>query len=293
VEVLASRPGYLTAIVSSPATVAVAPGVIHNLRVPEITGKAIAGHTLKASTGSWSITPDTVTYTWYAGGHVIKGAHASTYLVTPSVAGYHLHVVTKAVSAGYTSARAESDRTDRVVMGTIAFERPTIAGRALVGRTLTAKTAGLDPQDATLHYHWYRGGVRIQHADEQTYVVRPADVGHRLHVVVGAHAENWVSRTRRSAAAEQVRTTPTLDVRPSIRNGRVLLEVDVTAPGLRSPDGHVHAWRGDRLVGRFAVTDGHGSRLLQHIVHGTHRLTVVYRGDQQTKVVTTVTVTVP
>src|SRR3954452_3050266 len=83
VEILASRPGYLTAVVPSPATAAVAPGVILNTSVPEISGKAVAGHRLTATDGSWSITPDTVQLRWYAGSTPIDGATSSSSVVTP------------------------------------------------------------------------------------------------------------------------------------------------------------------------------------------------------------------
>src|SRR3954454_219192 len=112
VEILASRPGYLTAVVPSPVTTAVAPGVILNTAVPEVSGRAVAGHRLTATEGSWSITPDTVEFQWYAGSQPIDGATSSSYVVTPAEAGRRIHVVAKAVSAGYTSAKATSATTE-------------------------------------------------------------------------------------------------------------------------------------------------------------------------------------
>jgi hypothetical protein len=244
VEVLASRPGYLTAVVTSPTTGVVVPGVITNTRAPEVSGTAVAGHTLKASHGAWSIHPDTVAYQWYRGSKAIAGATRTTYVVTDADAGYPLHVVLTAHSAGYTSASAASQETHRVVLGTVSFDKPTVTGHGVVGRTLHAHVTGVAPQGATAHYRWYRGDQRIHRARAATYVVRPADLGHRLHVSVTVTADHWVPRTRRSAGLGHLRTVPTLQATTSMEGRRVRLDLTVTAPGLSSPAGHVVVKRG-------------------------------------------------
>jgi hypothetical protein len=293
IEVIASRPGYLTAVVSSPATDAVAPGVIHNTAVPEISGNAIDGHTLTATHGTWSITPDAVHLQWFSGRTPIAGATSSTYVVTPADAGRRIHVVATAVSAGYTDAQATSASTDPVVLGTVSFDQPLITGRHVVGRTLHARVPGLAPQNATPHYHWLRDGEPIHGAREATYVVQPADLGHHLLVEVRVTARNWVSRTQRSDVVDDLRTTPSLHASTAIRSGRVELTLHVTAPGLASPDGFVRVWRGSTWVGKFVVTDGVGSGFPHHLTKGKHTLKLVYRGDQQVTTSTKVPVTVP
>jgi surface antigen len=292
VEILASRPGYLTAVVSSPATTTVIPGVITNTAVPEVSGKAVAGHTLHATSGSWSIDPEKLEYQWYRGSKPIGTATDAAYRVTDADAGHLLHVVVTAKSTGYTAASAASTDTDRVVLGTVAFDKPTVSGRRVVGNTLKAHVTGVAPQGATAHYRWYRNDQPIRGARDATYAVRPGDLGHRLHVYVTMTADHWVARTRHSVAVGHLRTVPTLDPSTSMQGSRVLLDLDVTAPGLSSPSGRVVVKRGDRVVGRFDVTDGHGSRLLRHLAKGTHTLKVVYRGDQQVKAVAKVPVTV-
>jgi surface antigen len=292
VEILASRPGYLTAVVPSQATSAVAPGVIRNTALPAISGRAVDGHRLTTTEGTWSIKPDTVTFQWYAGRQPIAGATSPTYVVTPAEAGHRIHVVATAVSAGYTSQEASSSSTDRVVLGTVSFDKPTIAGHHRVGRTLRARVTGVAPQGATAHYRWLRGSEPIRGAHDSTYVVRTADLGHRVRVEVTMRAENWVSRTRRSVAVDDIRSAPSVHASTAMHRGRVALTLHVTAAGLASPDGSVRVWRGQTLVGRFAVNDGAGSRLLKHLAKGPHTLTVVYRGDEQATTRTTVPVTV-
>jgi len=148
------------------------------------------------------------------------------------------------------------------------------------------------PQNAVAHYRWFRGVEPIRGAREATYVVRPADLGHRLRVEVTMRAPNWVPRTERSAVVDDIRTAPSLHASTSMRSGRVDLTLHVTAPGLASPDGAVRVWRGNVRVGSFEVIDGVGSDLLRHLAKGKHTLTIVYRGDQQVTTRTTVPVTV-
>ncbi len=93
----------------------------------------------------------------------------------------------------------------------------------------------------------------------------------------------------------QVRTVPVLHVHTSIRNGRVFLRLRVVSPGLAAaPGGSARALRQHAQVGRFAVVDGRGSRLLAPMRAGTHPITVVYRGGaMETIGRITVPVTIP
>jgi surface antigen len=294
VVVTATRLAYLSASVPSEQTAATLPGVIRNHHVPVVSGRAVVGHTLSTTHGKWSITPNEFDFQWYVGHHPIAGATGSTYVVSPAEAGHHLHVVVTAKHTGYTSLSATSDVTDRIVFGRIAFDKPTIRGHAVVGRKLTAHLDAVDPTTATPHFRWYRDREPIRGARSATYVVQEADLGHRVHVVVTMRAENWVPRTRHSESVTDIKTVPRLHVRTSMKSGRVLLRLTVSSPGLSAPSGFVRVWHGDTVVGRFSVVDGHGSRLLARMRHGTHKLTVVYHGGpQETVGRTTVSVTIP
>ncbi|WP_331525978.1 CHAP domain-containing protein [Nocardioides sp.] len=293
-KVLASRPGYLTAVVTTPATADVLPGVIHNHQAPVVSGRAVVGRTLRTTNGTWSITPDGFRYQWYAGSTAIEGATSPTYHPTAAEAGKRIHVVVTARSAGYTPASSESVTTDRVVFGRVAFDRPTIHGRAVVGSTLTARLANVAPSAATPRFQWYRDSTRVRGAREATYVVQTSDLGHHLHVSVTMSADNWLSRARRSVAVGDVKTTPRLHVRTSLRGGRVFLRLLVESPGITEPNGVARVRLGDHRVGLFDVTDGRGSRRLAPMRRGTHTLTVIYRGGPlETVGIRTVTVTIP
>ena len=295
VEVLASRPGYLTALVTSPATAPARHGVFHSTQAPVVTGTAMVGHTLHSSTGSWSLDAVTLSYQWYAGSQKITGATSAAYHPTAAEAGLHVHVVVTATSPGYTQRSAKSTETEPVLLGHATVAKPTVTGRPVLGATLRAHLAALAPTDATPHYRWLRGHELIRGAHDATYTLRPGDVGQRIHVQVTVKARNWVSATRRSVWTAQVRTVPVLHVRTTIRHGRVFLWLHVVSPGLgQAPVGTARVWRHQQRVGHFAVVDGRGGQLLAPVHAGTHSLTVVYRGGALEKVSRiTVPVTVP
>jgi hypothetical protein len=296
VKVQVSRPGYLTAVQASPKTAAVLPGVIRNEAVPTVSGEPIVGHTLTASNGSWSLSSVTYTYRWYAGGHAIKGATGATYQPTGADAGHRLHVVVTAHSAGYTAARASSAPTDRAKLGTVAIAKPTIAGRAILGHTLTARVKGAAPTTATAHYQWFRGPQPIKGAHDATYVLTTDDVRHRIWVQVTMTAQNWIPVTRRAVPVDRVRTVPVLHAHVRVRaSGRLVITLRVEAPGLSAPRGAANVWLGGYLVSHLEVTQGVGERRLRSMRSGTHTLNVVFRGDADRMTVgrTTVTVVVP
>ncbi len=279
IEILASRPGYLTALVPSVPTAATLPGVFHSTKVPEVTGRPMVGRTLHASTGAWSLDGVTLAYQWYAGTAPIKGATDATYAPTPAVAGKQIHVVVTASSPGYTSETATSTSTDRVLLGVATVTKPTLTGRAVLGRTLKAHVPSFAPAAATVRFRWLRGHEPIRGAQDATYVVQPADVGHHVHVEVTVRSPHWVPVTRRSVATETVRTVPVLHVRTTIRHGRVYLRLRVVSPGLvRTPAGTARTWLHSQRVGAFPVVDGRGTRLLAPMRAGAHTITVIYRG---------------
>jgi surface antigen len=294
VEVIAMRPGYLTAMVTSPSTAGTLPGVIRSTTAPQVSGRPMLGRTLHVTTGDWSVAPDQLSYQWYAGHNPIAGAHDSAYDPTAADAGHRLHVRVTAQKAGYTNLDVDSASTDKVVLGVATLEKPTISGKAILGRTLHAHVPSFAPTSATPHYRWYRGADPIHGAREATYVVRPGDVRHHLRVVVTMKARNWTATQRRSLATETVLSVPTLVAQTTVEAGRVHLTLDVHTPGLASPSGHARVMLRSRGLGKLLVTDGHGTVRLALLKPGTHRLTVLYHGgDHQTSARMHVTVTVP
>ncbi|MFE5407469.1 endo-1,4-beta-xylanase [Microbacterium sp. NPDC056569] len=79
---------------------------------------------------------------------------------------------------------------------------PSVEGQAGVGAKLTADPGEWDTDDLTFSYRWQRDGVDIPGATRATYVVRGADRGHDLTVVVTAAGGGPPSATATSEPVE-------------------------------------------------------------------------------------------
>ena len=167
---------------------------------PTVTGTAQQGSTLTAENGSWQNNPTSFEYQWQrcnasgAGCANVNGATAKTYNVVGADVGNTLRVRVTAVNAdGRTGA--DSAVTAVVTSQSAApknTERPTVAGTARVGQTLTAGTGSWSGNPDSFAYQWQRcdadgsGCGDIAAATAKTYLVRLADLGFRLRVKVTA-----------------------------------------------------------------------------------------------------------
>jgi hypothetical protein len=78
--------------------------------------------------------------------------------------------------------------------------RPSIDGKARVGKTLTALTGRWSGSPASYAFQWLRDGKRISGASSQSYAVHRRDAGHRLSVRVTASAPDAKDVAATSAA---------------------------------------------------------------------------------------------
>jgi surface antigen len=208
VQVTASRPGYVTALVTAGPTSEVAPGVIISEEPPSISGRAMVGRKLVASAGTWSLLPDAVAYQWRIDGQPINGATTSLYTPSAHDGGHNLSVRVTVHADGY-AASTEIAEPVRVLHGVASFARqPVVRGNGVVGKTLTVRPGAVTPaRAATLSYQWYRGSRAIHGAVEQTYQLRSRDAGHRLWVRVTVRTPDWAPASRRSTPSAVVRST--------------------------------------------------------------------------------------
>jgi surface antigen len=206
VEVTASRPGYVTALVTAGPTAGVEPGVITSEAPPSISGRAMVGSRLVASAGIWSLMPDTVAFQWRIDGKPIAGATGSIYTPSAHDGGHNLSVRVTVRADGY-SASTEIAEPVRVLHGVASFARqPVVRGTAVVGKVLTVRPGTVTPaRAATLSYRWYRGSHAIHRAVDQTYQLRARDAGHRVWVRVTVTAPDWAPASRRSTPSDVVR----------------------------------------------------------------------------------------
>lgn len=159
VEVTATVPGYATSSAVSPQTApaAAAPALSMTSR-PTITGTARVGQTLTAQDGTWSATPDTTTYRWYRLGSTTPIGTGRTLVVPASAVGWALVVEATASKAGYANGTVLSVPTAAVAVGALAVTgKPTLTGKAKVGKRLKVVLPAATPTGATVTVQWLLG----------------------------------------------------------------------------------------------------------------------------------------
>ena len=201
VKVSGSKAGYTSSTQASVGINVTIKGSLVPSSEPTISGSATVGSTLTASPGTWSQTPDSVTYQWYRGAVAITSATGATYVVTASDLNKVLSVQVTANKVGYNSTTRATPGTPRVTAGILASTpTPTISGTPQVGSTLSLSPNSWDA-GTTLTYQWYRGAnpLPISGATTSSYLLTPADQGSQLSVrvtgVKAAYARVTVSST--------------------------------------------------------------------------------------------------
>jgi hypothetical protein len=82
--------------------------------------------------------------------------------------------------------------------------KPSIVGKARVGRILTAKAGRWTPTPTSYSYVWYAGAKKIAHATKPKLKVTKKLVGKRLRVVVTAKRSGYTSAVASSARTAKV-----------------------------------------------------------------------------------------
>ncbi len=213
-----------------------------------ITGTATQGQTLTAVTSAIS-DPDgpsnlVFSYQWKRGGTDISGATSNTYVLTQADVGSAITVVVSWTDGGGTAESLTSVATASV---TNANDPPTgavtITGTATQGQTLTADTSGVSdpdgPSSLTFSYQWKRGGTDISGATSNTYVLKQADVGSAITVVVswtdsGGAAETLTSTATASVTNANDPPTGSVTITGTPNQGQTLT---ADTSGISDPDG--------------------------------------------------------
>lgn len=206
---------------------------------PSITGAAVVGNQLTASTGSWTPAPESVAYQWYADDVLIPGATAATYTPVAGDVGSVLTVRVTVSSDGYTDgvgiaetaevapAEEEPDELDNTAA-------PEILGKAQVGKTLTGDPGSWTPEPDETTHRWLADGVAIPGATGTTLELTPDLVGSEITFEVTVSAVGFLDSTatseptppvRKGNARVKVTVTPK---RPTVREDRVRVVVRVT-----------------------------------------------------------------
>lgn len=179
-------------------------------------------------------------------------------------------------------------RTARIMaaaqQSTIVVDVPArVAGTAQLGEKLQVEPGKYRPADARPTYRWLRGDRRIRGAREQTYSVRPRDVGQELTCQVTLTRTGLDPVTQTPTPVGPATADPTLVVATTVRRRAVRIQVILTAPtNVRPvPDGRVTIGLGNRTKmatlekGRAIARFGRHRRLRT----GTYPVKVTYAGD--------------
>lgn len=154
-------------------------------------GRAHVGAALTAIPGAWPA-GTTVRYQWIYNDTrtPIRGAIGRTYVPTAAdYTGRHtIGVRTWGTKPGYVTSTPIGSTAYSVAAGTLRKSRPTITGKAKVGRKLRANhrtwTAG-----TIFRYRWYASGKRIPRATRSTYKIAKKYAHKRIAVrVIGSKA---------------------------------------------------------------------------------------------------------
>jgi hypothetical protein len=165
---------------------------------PGISGLAVEGETLKASTGSWTHSPTSYAYRWQdcnalgEGCLSVNGANASSYGLTASDRDSTVRVVVTASNAGGQNEAASAATGTVVPPAPANTVPPAIDGSAVEGETLEADTGMWTENPTSFAYQWLdcdtagEACSNVTGATAESYKLGSDDVGHELRVVVTA-----------------------------------------------------------------------------------------------------------
>jgi hypothetical protein len=136
-------------------------------------------------------------------------------------------------------------------------------GKTIIGHTLTVADGRFKPRHATVTYQWLRNGVAIDAATAPTYVLGVDDVGAQLGVVVTGSLPGVAPVQQRIDLEKPCRSVPVCALRTQRKSGgKVIVHVEVSAPGITEPDGTALIQVGDR---RRTVTVKKGKAIARFV----------------------------
>jgi hypothetical protein len=134
-----------------------------------------------------------------------------------------------------------------IAAATLKLKKPFVmTGDAWLGGTLGVTDGKFKPKEAVLSYQWTRNGAVIDGAVGSTYVVAEADVAQVLGVVVTGTVPGAAPVSQALAMPGACLSVPVCTVRTQRKRGKVIVHLEVSAPGVAAPDGTVVIKVGDR-----------------------------------------------
>jgi len=186
-------------IVPSPSEqLATPPPAPVNSELPVVSGSAVEGQTLSASTGTWSDSPLSFEYQWQdcntvgEGCSDIAGATSSTHKVASGDVGHTLRVVVTATNEGGSGEATSATSATVGVAAPVNSVLPVVSGAAVEGQTFSASTGSWSGNPTSYAYQWQdcnaagEGCSNIASAIASSHKLVAGDVGHTLRIIVTA-----------------------------------------------------------------------------------------------------------
>uniref|UniRef100_UPI003A95437E hypothetical protein n=1 Tax=Amphritea sp. TaxID=1872502 RepID=UPI003A95437E len=186
--------GFAEGPLVSSATAAISPVNDPIIGLPLISGSAEEDQTLSADTSGISDVDglnNSFTYQWQRSADGVNwsdlsGATNATYTLDDADVGQYLRVALSITDdQGFAEGPLISSATDAV--SPFNHEHTgslTISGNVAVGERLMLDNTLADPDGiSAIAYQWYRSGVVINGATEQSYVLTAADAGKEIYVI--------------------------------------------------------------------------------------------------------------
>ena len=208
---------------------------------PTISGTAVVGSTLTATTGTWGGYPTpTYAYQWEScvafTCSTISGATSSTYVLGGSDYGKEVIVAVTATNSVGQSTATSGEAGPIAGAAPAVTVAPAITGTAKIGQTLTASTGTWTGTPAPSYaYEWQlcSGGTctAISGATSSTYVLPDADYSEAVEVVVTATNSVGHSSSTSAPTGDILGESPELTLGPAITGTATVGQVLTTSTG--------------------------------------------------------------
>jgi hypothetical protein len=183
---------------------------VTNTGLPTLSGSGVVGSTLATSTGAWTGDPDSFSYQWRSAGADVPGATAPTYVVRPGDVDKLIQCYVTATNGASTSSQYSNGVVGRAEAAPVALANtalPTVSGKYVVGKRLTATAGSWSHAPSTVGYQWLRNGRPIGGATTASYKLVGKDEGKKVSVQVTVRAPSHLDGTATSKA-KKVKARP-------------------------------------------------------------------------------------
>ena len=273
VTITAKGAGYPDGTATVFESTAVGDGTIANFSAPKVT--AGSGGTLKATTGSWSVSAPALTYNWEvinaSDGSVLyeTNGFGNTYTPPGGTTGDFVRLTVGATKPGYIgTSMIVVARQGAAIHVTSNL---TVTGSKIITTSATAATASWSVPSPTVTYQWYRGSAKIGGATANAYVPKTSDIGKLISVAETASKFGYKSVTYKvtyGTALSNLAVLVTTEL-PSITGGHAV-DSTVTA--------HPGTWNLPGL--KFSYTWIRGNQSIPGATGSTYKLTAADSGAQ-------------